>query len=323
MAIIIRGRLHSSWQAVREHSELYRREARRITHELSAHSIFKPEAGRYHLYVSLADPWSHRVLMVRLLKNLQKLVSFSIVDPVLTEQDWVFSDRPGCTPDSINHCQYVHQLYSTHDQNYTGPVSLPILWDRQTSQIVNNESEAIMRILNSAFEGNGASGIDLFPASLGKAIVELNLLIQEKINRGVYKVGFAGTQKLYDKTSSELFAMLDELDDRLCSQPFLLGSKMTEADIRLFVTLIRFDTCYVPLFRCHKKRLQDYANLWPYTREIYQMSGVKDTVNFGFIRQYYASLKQINPLGILTNTPDISFDEPVTTLTYEIYSQSF
>ncbi|WP_315703351.1 MULTISPECIES: glutathione S-transferase family protein [unclassified Bradyrhizobium] len=272
---------------------------------------FKAEAGRYHLYVSLACPWAHRTLIMRALKGLNELISVSVVNWLMVEQGWTFADGPGVVQDSINHAQFLHQVYTAADPHYSGRVTVPVLWDKQRRTIVNNESAEIIRMLNSAFDGLGATPGDYYPQALRGEIDAINARIYDTLNNGVYKCGFATTQGAYDEAIAPLFATLDWLEDRLSTRRFLLGDRLTEADIRLFTTLIRFDAVYVGHFKCNLRRIADYPHLSAYTRDLYQWPGIADTVNFEHIkRHYYESHRSINPTGIVPAGPLQDFTLP-------------
>ena len=277
----------------------------------SGHGGFQAEAGRYHLYVSLACPWAHRALIVRALKGLEETINVSVVHWLMLENGWTFADGPGATPDNVNGARLLHQVYTTADPDYTGRVTVPVLWDRKQGTIVSNESSEMIRMLNSAFDGLGANPGDFYPAALRNQIDEINALVYDTLNNGVYKSGFATTQSAYEEAVAPLFETLDWLEARLATRRFLAGETFTEADIRLFTTLIRFDAVYVGHFKCNLRRIADYPNLSAYTREIYQLPGVADTVNFEHIkRHYYESHRGINPAGIVPLGPVLDFLAP-------------
>jgi glutathionyl-hydroquinone reductase len=277
---------------------------------------FKAEPGRYHLYVSLACPWAHRTLIFRKLKKLESIISVSIVDPHMGEQGWAFgagdgSLTPGSTRDEVNGASYLHQIYTAAKPDYTGRVTVPVLWDKQSRTIVNNESAEIIRILNSAFNQWGDSGTDFYPAALRDSIDAINRVVYDTVNNGVYRCGFATKQAAYEEAFDALFKTLDELESRLGKQRYLTGHSLTEADWRLFTTLVRFDSVYHGHFKCNLRRLVDYSNLWNYTRELYQVPGVSETVNLAQIkRHYYTSHPTINPTGIIPKGPAIDFTVP-------------
>jgi putative glutathione S-transferase len=272
---------------------------------------FKAEAGRYHLYVSLACPWAHRTLIVRALKGLEGMISLSVVNWLMRENGWTFADGPGVVADGINHAQFLHQVYTTADPRYSGRVTVPVLWDKERRTIVNNESSEILRMLNSAFDGIGAESGDYYPTALRDEIDTINARVYDTLNNGVYKAGFATSQSAYEEAVGPLFATLDWLEQRLASRRFLLGDALTEADIRLFTTLIRFDAVYVGHFKCNLRRIADYPHLSAYVRDLYQWPRIAATVNFEHIkRHYYESHRTINPTGIVPAGPVLDFDLP-------------
>jgi putative glutathione S-transferase len=278
-------------------------------------SGFAAEPGRYHLYVSLACPWAHRTLIFRRLKGLEDIIPVSVVHWHMAEHGWTFgtNEQGGdeCTGDRLGGRAYLHQLYTDAQADYTGRVTVPVLWDTRTHTIVNNESAEIIRMFNSAFDAWGDAGLDLYPADLRDEIDAVNETVFHTVNNGVYKAGFATSQAAYEDAVDALFATLDDLEARLARQRFLVGDRMTEADWRLFTTLLRFDPVYYGHFKCNRRRLVDYPNLWAYTRELYQMPGVAETVNFHHIKHhYYVSHRTINPTGIVPKGPDIDFAEP-------------
>lgn len=265
---------------------------------------FPAEAGRYHLYVSLACPWAHRTLIFRALKGLEQVIGVSVVNPFMDEQGWSFEPGPGVVADPLHHATHLHELYRRADPGYTGRVTVPVLWDRQRDTIVSNESAEIIRMFNVAFDSLGATPGDYAPAELLQQIDALNARIYDAINNGVYKAGFATQQSAYEAAVATLFGTLDELEERLASNRYLLGTRITEADWRLFTTLIRFDAVYHGHFKCNLRRLVDYPNLWAYTRELYQWPGVAVTVDFAHIKaHYYRSHRTINPTGIVPAGP--------------------
>jgi len=270
---------------------------------------YEPEAGRYHLYVSLACPWAHRTLIFRSLKELKDIVSVSVVSPYMSDEGWTFkNDFEGVVADDINNTEFLRELYVKADPNFTGRVTVPILWDKKTNSIVNNESSEIIRIFNSAFNDITGNTQDFYPEELRFGIDEINDYIYNNINNGVYKAGFATTSIAYEKNVNNLFEALDKVEKRIDGLEYLVGNTLTEADWRLFTTLIRFDAVYVGHFKCNIKRIKDYKNLSQYVKRLYQHSGVKDTVNIGHIKtHYYASHLSINPTGIVPVGPDELF----------------
>ena len=272
---------------------------------------FPAEAGRYHLYVSLACPWAHRTLIMRKLKGLDDLIGVSIVHWLMQAEGWTFASGPGVVPDVTIGAHTLWQVYTAAYPNYSGRVTVPVLWDLERKTIVNNESSEIIRMLNSAFDGVGATPGDFYPLRLRKQIDAINARIYETLNNGVYKAGFATTQEAYAEAVLPLFETLDYLEETLSSSRFLLGAQLTEADIRLFTTLIRFDAVYVGHFKCNLRRIADYPNLSAYTRDIYQYPGVAETVHFDHIRRhYFQSHIAINPSGIVPVGPILDFSAP-------------
>ncbi|MGO4676980.1 glutathione S-transferase family protein [Bosea sp. 2YAB26] len=269
---------------------------------------FAAEPDRYHLYVSLACPWAHRTLIMRTLKGLEELVPISVVHWLMLERGWTFQAGPGVVPDAVNHAQYLHQVYTAADPHYTGRVTVPVLWDKRTGTIVNNESSEIIRMLGTAFDHLGALPGAYYPAPLHEEIDAINARVYDTVNNGVYRAGFATTQEAYEEAIGPLFETLNWLEERLKARRYLLGDDLTEADIRLFTTLIRFDPVYVGHFKCNLRRIVDYPNLWRYTRDIYHLPGVAGTVNMQHIKgHYYESHRTINPTGIVPLGPEISY----------------
>ena len=274
---------------------------------------FKAEPGRYHLYVSLACPWAHRTLIFRKLKRLEQVISTSVVDPMMGRNGWAFtapdgSLYPGSTSDSANGVRYLYEVYRLARSDYTGRVTVPVLWDKQRNTIVNNESAEIIRMLNSAFDEWGSREVNFLPAHLRTRVDEINANVYDNVNNGVYKCGFATAQAAYVTAFDALFAALDRIETQLANQRYLAGSELTEADWRLFTTLVRFDSVYYGHFKCNLRRLVDYPNLWSYTRELYQKPGVAETVNLAHIkRHYYVSHTTINPTGIVPKGPLLDF----------------
>lgn len=272
---------------------------------------FAAEPGRYHLYVSSACPWAHRALIFRKLKKLEPIISISFVDWFLGENGWTFSEPGGACADPIHGFRYLHQVYTAADAGYTGRVTVPVLWDRQRQTIVSNESSEIIRMFNTAFDALTGVGSDFFPEPLRQRIEAINERVYETVNNGVYRCGFATTQAAYDEAFAELFASLDWLEDILASNRYLAGDTLTEADWRLFTTLIRFDAVYVGHFKCNLRRIADYPNLSNYLRELYQMPGIAGTVDMDHIRKhYYCSHESINPTRIVPGGPELDFDSP-------------
>ncbi|HEX2137930.1 MAG TPA: glutathione S-transferase family protein [Microvirga sp.] len=272
---------------------------------------FKAEPGRYHLYVSLACPWAHRTLIFRKLKGLETMISLSVVHWRMLEHGWTFEDGPGVIPDPVHGARYLHEVYSAAMPDYTGRVTVPVLWDKERATIVNNESSEIIRMFNTAFDGVGAAPGDYYPEEHREEIDELNARIYDAVNNGVYKAGFASRQEAYEEAVTPLFETLDWLDGRLAARRYLLGGRQTEADWRLFTTLLRFDPVYVGHFKCNLRRIVDYPNLSGYLRDLYQTPGVADTVNMQHIKgHYYESHRTINPTGIVPLGPALDLDAP-------------
>lgn len=268
---------------------------------------FKAEAGRYHLYAALICPWASRTLMARKLKGLEAVLSVSIVEPALTDQGWRFGDDPGATRDVVNGATYLHEIYTRADPHITGRATVPVLWDRQRQTIVNNESADILRMLNTGFGALASDALDLYPEWLRAKIDALNDEIYPRLNNGVYRAGFATTQQAYDEAYEDVFAMLDALETRLADGgPFLFGPNLVETDIRLFVTLIRFDAAYHCLFKCNKRRLADYPALSAWLKRVLDHPGVRETVSIDHIKRGYYSIKALNPNGIVPRGPDLS-----------------
>lgn len=277
----------------------------------SGNGGFKAEAERYHLYVSLACPWAHRTLILRKLKGLESMISVSVVNPLMAEHGWTFEPGEGVVADPVLQARYMHQIYTLADSKYSGRVTVPVLWDKHQNQLVNNESAEIVRMLNSAFDGIGAKPGDYYPAALRQEIDTLNAWIYDRVNNGVYKAGFATTQDAYEQAVTPLFEALDELERRLSQRRYLLGAQITEADWRLFTTLIRFDPVYHGHFKCNLKRIEDYPHLAGYVRELYQWPGVAETVDMQHIKDhYYRSHATINPTGIVPAGPVLELDRP-------------
>lgn len=269
---------------------------------------FKAEPGRYHLYVSLACPWANRTLIFRKLKGLEDMISISVVNPLMAEHGWTFDDDDGVIPDPIHQAKYLYEIYQAADPHYSGRVTVPLLWDKHQNKPVNNESAEIIRMFNSAFDQVGASPGDYYPEDLRSEIDPLNQRIYDHINNGVYKAGFATTQEAYEEAVYELFAELDLVDQRLANQRYLLGATPTEADWRLFTTLIRFDAVYHGHFKCNLRRIEDYPHLSGYVRDLYQWPGIADTINMKHIKEhYYRSHATINPTGVVPVGPDLDF----------------
>ncbi|MGB6117012.1 MAG: glutathione S-transferase family protein [Mesorhizobium sp.] len=272
---------------------------------------FKAEPDRYHLYVSLACPWAHRTLIVRKLKKLEDIISVSVVHHYMGKDGWTFLEQDGATGDTLYGVDFMHQIYTKADPDYSGRVTVPVLWDKQEQTIVSNESSEIIRMLNSAFDEWGDASVDLYPEVLRAEIDAINAFVYPSINNGVYRCGFATTQSAYEEAFGELFAALDRVEDLLGEKRYLTGAQLTEADIRLFTTLVRFDAVYVGHFKCNLRRIADYPNLSNYLRELYQLPGVAGTVDMLHIKHhYYGSHATINPTGIVPVGPELDLDAP-------------
>jgi putative glutathione S-transferase len=272
---------------------------------------FRAEPNRYHLYVAFACPWAHRTLIMRKLKGLESLIGVSAVNSYMGPEGWTFAPGPEMIPDSVNRVERLYELYTLADPTYSGRATVPILWDKQEHTIVSNESAEILRMLNSAFDDVGANHGDYYPEELRAEIDEQNAFIYPNVNNGVYRAGFATTQEAYEEAAKAVFAGLDRLEGRLATRRFLTGDRLTEADIRLFTTLIRFDPVYHGHFKCNVRRVIDYPNLWGFVRDIYQMPGVSDTVHIDFIkRHYYGSHANLNPSRIVPIGPELNYDTP-------------
>lgn len=270
-------------------------------------SGFKAEAGRYHLYVALICPWASRTLIARKIKGLESVISVSVVEPSLTEQGWRFGDYPGSTADPLHNATYMHEIYTRADPHVSGRATVPVLWDKQTDTIVNNESAEIVRMFNTGF-GGLASGPDLYPEALRPEIDALNDAIYPTLNNGVYRAGFATTQTAYERAFADVFATLDSLEARLSdARPYLHGTQFTETDIRAFVTLIRFDAAYHGLFKTNLKRIADYPHLQAYMLRVLNLPGVRETVNIDHIKRGYYSIKALNPVGIVPVGPALDW----------------
>src|SRR4051812_6144534 len=272
---------------------------------------FAAERGRYHLYVALACPWAHRTMIFRRLKALDDVISMSVVEPIQGEQGWRFGSYPGATPDTANQQATLADVYLIADARFSGRVTVPVLWDKTRSTIVNNESAEIIRMLNSAFDGFTDVKTDYYPVPLRDDIDRINARVYETVNNGVYRAGFATSQAAYEEAFRALFATLDEIEQRLSRQRYLAGARITEADWRLFTTLVRFDAVYYGHFKCNLRRIVDYPNLSNYLRDLYQQPGIAGTVNMDHIkRHYYGSHRNVNPTGIVPLGPQLDFLAP-------------
>ncbi|MGK7883517.1 MAG: glutathione S-transferase family protein [Crocosphaera sp.] len=319
MGLLIDGVWHDKWYDTSKTEGRFVRQASQFRNWITADGSpgptgnggFKTESDRYHLYVSLACPWAHRTLIFRALKGLEEIIPISVVHWYMAENGWTFEPGEGVIADPLFNSKYLYEIYTKVEPEYTGRVTVPILWDKQTQTIVNNESSEIIRMFNSAFDQIGAKPGDYYPEGLREKINFLNERIYNTVNNGVYKCGFATTQTAYEEALKPLFDSLDWLEEILSKQRYLMGEQITEADWRLFTTLVRFDPVYVGHFKCNLRRIVDYPNLWNYLRDLYQTPGVAETVNFLHIKgHYYESHKTINPTGVVPLGPEINFMEP-------------
>ncbi|WP_295460451.1 glutathione S-transferase family protein [uncultured Pseudomonas sp.] len=318
MGLLVDGQWQDRWYDNGEDGHFKREEAqRRDWIARSGQSVpegakrYPPEAGRYHLYVSLACPWAHRTLIYRKLKGLENLIGVSVVSWLMREQGWTFDPAHGSTGDDLYHLERLYQLYQRDQVDYTGRVTVPVLWDRQEERIVSNESAEIIRMFNGAFDELTGNRLDLYPEALRDRIDALNDRIYPTVNNGVYRAGFATTQEAYEEAFAEVFATLDDLEKLLQTHRYLTGEWLTEADWRLFTTLIRFDAVYHGHFKCNLRRIRDYPALQGWLRELYQWPGIAETVDFQHIKHhYYGSHAQINPTGIVPKGPALELDLP-------------
>ena len=319
MGLLIDGRWHDRWYDTRQSGGQFVRAESRFRNWVTddgrpgptGQGGFQAQPGRYHLYVSRACPWAHRTLIFRKLKGLEPLVSLSVVHWLMGADGWTFADGEGVIPDTVNGARYLYEVYTKAVPSYTGRVTVPVLWDKHAGTIVNNESAEIIRMFNAAFDACGAAPGNYYPEDLRPEIDRFNTRIYDTLNNGVYKAGFATTQAAYEQAVAALFDTLCWLDVLLGTRRFLCGERITEADWRLFTTLVRFDAVYVGHFKCNVRRLVDLPNLWAYTRELYQISGIRETVDLDHIkRHYYQSHVTINPTRIVPVGPAIDFERP-------------
>lgn len=319
MGLLVDGEWRVDWKRTDGTSGKFERSAAQFRNWITAdgrpgpsgRGDFKAEAERYHLYVSFACPWAHRTLIFRRIKGLEAMIGVSVVNWHMGEQGWSFADGPGVIPDPVANAQYMHEVYTRADPEYSGVVSVPVLWDKADNTIVSNESSEIIRMFNSAFDSAGALPGDYYPQHLHTEIDEVNKRIYETLNNGVYRSGFATSQAAYDAAIRPLFDTLDWLESRLTERRYLLGSEITEADWRLFPTLVRFDSVYHGHFKCNLRRLTDYPSLWAYTRDLYQQPLVGETVDMVHnTNHYYGSHKSVNPTLIVPIGPELDFAEP-------------
>ncbi len=313
MGLLVDGKWQDKWYDTDSTGGKFERQASQYRDWVSddENSTFGVESGRYHLYVSLACPWAHRALIFRKLKGLEPHIAVSVVHPEMLENGWEFGEYPGATGDKLYNQNYLRELYVKDDPKVTTRVTVPVLWDTKTQTIVNNESAEIIRMFNSAFNSLTGDTTDYYPEHLRSDIDAVNDLVYHNINNGVYKAGFATTQEAYEEAVSALFHALDSLEVRLGEQRYLTGDAITEADWRLFTTLVRFDAVYHGHFKCNIRRIADYPNLYGYLRELYQYPGVADTVNIDHIkRHYYYSHTMINPTQVIPAGPELGLNEP-------------
>jgi putative glutathione S-transferase len=311
MGELIDGVWHQSGiDAILKGGEM-RRPPSRFRNWVTPEGEFPPMAGRYHLYVSLACPWAHRTLILHRLKGLQGIVGLSVVHWLMGDAGWTFDPAPGVLPDTVNGITALHQIYTLSDPACTSRVTVPVLWDKVAGKIVSNESSEILRMFNSAFDGLGAAPEDYSPAAHLAEIDEVNARVYRAVNNGVYRAGFAQTQSASEDAVTELFNTLDWLEARLTDQRYLVGGMLTEADIRLFTTLVRFDPVYHGHFKCNLRALKDYPALWAFTRDLFQHPAIRPTVDFDHIkRHYYSSHLWLNPSGIVPLGPVLDHDAP-------------
>lgn len=317
MGLLIDGKWHTDWYDTKSTGGKFVRKDAAFRNWITSDGGpgpsgvggFKAEAGRYHLYVSLACPWAHRSMVFRRLKGLEDLISVSVVNAFMGDEGWTFDAGRGVIPDTLNHKTRLYQIYTLAQADYTGRVTVPVLWDKAQNTIVSNESSEIIRMFNSAFNHLTGDTQDFYPQALAAEIDTLNEQIYHSVNNGVYKAGFATTQAAYDEAVSHLFQTLDQLEQRLSRQRYLTGAHITEADWRLFTTLIRFDAVYVGHFKCNKQRIEDYPALSNYVRDLYQQPGIAETVDIEYTKaHYYGSHSSINPTLIVPTGPLLDFN---------------
>ena len=315
MGLLVDGRWQDKWYESSKDGAFQREQAQRRNWVTaggqpgpSGEGGFAAEAGRYHLYVSLACPWAHRTLILRKLKGLENLIDVSVVSWLMLENGWTFDTALGSTGDKLDHFDFMHQRYTADTPDYTGRVTVPVLWDKKLKRIVSNESAEIIRMFNSAFDDLTGNDLDFYPAPLRSEIDALNERIYPAVNNGVYRAGFATSQQAYEEAFDEVFAELDHLEQVLGANRYLSGEYLTEADVRLFTTMIRFDAVYHGHFKCNLRRIADYPNLSNWLRELYQWPGIAETVDFQHIKNhYYGSHKTINPTGVVPKGPEQDF----------------
>ncbi|MCC5791482.1 MAG: glutathione S-transferase family protein [Legionellaceae bacterium] len=308
MGLLVNGVWHDQWYDTKKNDGKFVRDASRFRAQIAVDSAHPPEPHRYHLYVSHACPWAHRTLIFRELKGLQELISVSVVHPHMREQGWELKDERGQSSDALYGFDYLHQLYCKAQPDYSGRVTVPVLWDKKKETIVNNESADIIRIFNDAFNGLTGDQQDFYPQALRADIDEINAIIYHKVNNGVYRCGFATTQEAYEEAFLELFETLDRMEHRLSHQSWLVGDTLTEADWRFFTTLIRFDAVYFGHFKTNRRRIIDYPALSAYVNRLYHHPAVANTVHWDHIKQhYYYSHTTINPTQIVPLGPERLF----------------
>lgn len=308
MGLLVDGKWQDKWYDTDSTGGKFERSAAQFRNWIEADESarFPAESGRYHLYVSYACPWAHRTLIFRKLKQLESHISVSVVHPLMLENGWEFAEKP--LHDDLYDLEFLYQLYLKADANYSGRVTVPVLWDKQEQTIVSNESADIIRMFNSAFNDLTGNTLDFYPDALHDDIDSINDMVYDRVNNGVYKCGFATAQEAYEEAFDGLFDALDTLEQRLATQQFLVGDTLTEADWRLFTTLVRFDAVYVGHFKTNKQRIVDYPNLWNYVKALYQVPGVAETVVMDHIKQhYYGSHHMINPTGVVPVGPQLDF----------------
>ena len=319
MGLLVNGQWQDKWYDTDNNQGEFKREAAQLRNWVtedgsagqSGDAGFKAEKDRYHLYVSLACPWAHRTLIFRHLKGLEDYISVSVVSPDMLEHGWTFDKDNHSTGDALFDSEFMHQIYTRNKADYSGRVTVPVLWDKKTQRIVSNESAEIIRMFNSAFNALTGKERDFYPQSLRSEIDEVNEFVYHNINNGVYRAGFATTQEAYTEAFDDLFAALDKIEQRLTANRYLVGDTLTEADWRLFTTLIRFDSVYVGHFKCNLRTIESYPAISNYLRELYQIEGVSKTVDFYHIkRHYYFSHTMINPTQVVPKGPDIDYARP-------------
>ena len=310
MGLLVNGEWKDQWYDTSKTGGKFVRSKSQFENQIinDENAEFKPESNRYHLYISHACPWAHRAFIFRKLKKLEEHISISVVHPVMLDKGWTFQEGKDVIPDSILGSKYMHQIYTTAQKDYTGRVTVPVLWDKKKKTIVNNESSQIIRIFNSAFNDLTGNNDDYYPENIRDQIDEINDDIYHNINNGVYKTGFATTKEAYEETFDALFKSLDNIERILTLTHFLVGNNITEADWRLFTTLIRFDAVYFGHFKCNKKRISDYPKIYKYLQNLFNFKGIKETIFMDHIKtHYYASHIMINPTGIVPKGPDLFF----------------